>query len=61
MLKREKILLEQVALGCGICAAVCPRGVLKLENDTEEGRINPTEILLGNDVNLMALVNKNND
>jgi hypothetical protein len=36
---------------------VCPRGVLKLENGPETGRINPTEILLGNDVNLMELVN----
>ncbi len=40
-------------VGCGICSAVCPRGVLKLENGPEEGRINPTEILLGNDVDLM--------
>lgn len=46
-------------VGCGVCAAVCPRGVLKLENGPEEGRINPTEILLGNDIDLMKLVNKN--
>jgi len=45
-------------VGCGICSAVCPRGVLKLENGPEKGRINPTEILLGNDVDLMKLVNK---
>jgi len=45
-------------VGCGICSAVCPRGVLKLENGPEKGRINPTEILLGNDVNLMDLVNQ---
>ena len=45
-------------VGCGICSAVCPRGVLKLENGPENGRINPTEILLGNDVNLMDLVNQ---
>jgi len=45
-------------VGCGICSAVCPRGVLKLENGPELGRINPTEILLGNDVDLMALVNQ---
>ena len=44
-------------VGCGVCSAVCPRGVLKLENGPETGRINPTEILLGNDVNLMELVN----
>ncbi|CAM1345880.1 4Fe-4S binding protein [Tenacibaculum crassostreae] len=44
-------------VGCGICSAVCPRGVLKLENGPEKGRINPTEVLLGNDVDLMKLVN----
>lgn len=37
-------------VGCGICSAVCPRGVLKLENGPEEGRINPTDVLLGNDI-----------
>lgn len=47
-------------VGCGICSAVCPRGVLKLENGPEEGRINPTEVLLGNDVDLIELANKNN-
>ncbi|CAM4015581.1 MULTISPECIES: 4Fe-4S binding protein [Flavobacterium] len=45
-------------VGCGVCAAVCPRGVLKLENASENGRINPNDILLGNDVNLMDLVNQ---
>ena len=45
-------------VGCGVCSAVCPRGVLKLENGPEEGRINPKEILLGNDVDLMSLLNK---
>lgn len=45
-------------VGCGVCSAVCPRGVLKLENDSMKGRINPNDILLGNDVNLMDLVNQ---
>ncbi|QTD38856.1 4Fe-4S binding protein [Polaribacter batillariae] len=45
-------------VGCGVCSAVCPRGVLKLENGPENGRINSTEILLGNDVDLMKLVNE---
>ncbi len=45
-------------VGCGICSAVCPRGVLKLENGPEIGRIHPNDILLGNDVNLMDLVNQ---
>lgn len=55
--KGENI-VRSSCVGCGVCAAVCPRGVLKLENGPEEGRINPTEILLGNDVDLIALVNK---
>ena len=56
--KGENI-VRSSCVGCGVCSAVCPRGVLKLENDSLNGRINPTEILLGNDVDLMALVNKN--
>jgi polyferredoxin len=40
-------------VGCGVCSAVCPRGVLKLENGPLENRINPTDILLGNDVDLL--------
>ncbi|MGB1268744.1 MAG: 4Fe-4S binding protein [Flavobacteriaceae bacterium] len=45
-------------VGCGVCAAVCPRGVLKLENGPEAGRINPTDILLGNEIDLIALLKK---
>ena len=55
--KGENI-VRSSCVGCGICSAVCPRGVLKLENGPENGRINPTEILLGNDVDLMDLVNQ---
>ena len=55
--KGENI-VRSSCVGCGICSAVCPRGVLKLENDTPAGRINANEILLGNDVNLMDLINK---
>ena len=55
--KGENI-VRSSCVGCGICAAVCPRGVLKLENDSLEGRINPNEILLGNDVDLMDFVNQ---
>ena len=54
--KGENI-VRSSCVGCGICSAVCPRGVLKLENDSPAGRINTNEILLGNDVNLMELLN----
>jgi polyferredoxin len=55
--KGENI-VRSSCVGCGVCSAVCPRGVLKLENDSMKGRINPNEILLGNDVDLMDLVNQ---
>lgn len=55
--KGENI-IRSSCVGCGICSAVCPRGVLKLENGALKGRINPTEILLGNDVDLLKLLNK---
>lgn len=55
--KGENI-IRASCVGCGICSAVCPRGVLKLENGPEKGRINPKEILLGNDVDLMQLIDK---
>ncbi len=55
--KGENI-VRSSCVGCGICAAVCPRGVLKLENDSLDGRINSQEVLLGNDVDLMDLVNQ---
>jgi len=54
--KGENI-VRSSCVGCGICSAVCPRGVLKLENGPEKGRINPTQVLLGNDVDLMDYVN----
>tara|TARA_R110002051_G_scaffold319338_2_gene403253 strand:- start:6617 stop:8005 length:1389 start_codon:yes stop_codon:yes gene_type:complete len=55
--KGENI-VRSSCVGCGICSAVCPRGVLKLENDGMKGRIDANEILLGNDVNLMELMNQ---
>ena len=51
-------IVRSSCVGCGICAEVCPRGVLKLENDSPEGRINPKDVLLGNDVDLMNYVNQ---
>lgn len=55
--KGENI-VRSSCVGCGVCSAVCPRGVLKLENDSMNGRIDSNQILLGNDVDLMTLVNK---
>ena len=55
--KGENI-VRSSCVGCGICSAVCPRGVLKLENGPLEGRIDSNQVLLGNDVDLMKLVNQ---
>jgi ferredoxin len=54
--KGENI-VRSSCVGCGICSAVCPRGVLKLENGPLENRIEGKDILLGNDVDLMNYVN----
>ena len=55
--KGENI-VRSSCVGCGICSAVCPRGVLKLENGPLKGRIDSNQVLLGNDVDLMKLVNQ---
>ncbi len=55
--KGENI-VRSSCVGCGICSAVCPRGVLKLENGPLQGRIDSNQVLLGNDVDLMKLVNQ---
>ena len=55
--KGENI-VRSSCVGCGICSAVCPRGVLKLENGPLQGRIDSNQVLLGNDVDLMSLVNQ---
>ncbi len=34
-------------MGCGVCAAVCPRGVLKLENGPVGDRYRGSDIPLG--------------
>lgn len=54
--KGENI-IRASCVGCGVCAAVCPRGVLKLENGPEEGRIKSIDIPLGNDIDLIKMMN----
>jgi len=48
-------------VGCGVCSAVCPRGVLKLENglDTGESRVEVSDVVFGNDIDLLSLTDKN--
>jgi len=46
--QRGQNIVRASCVGCGICASVCPRGVLKLENGKEEGRINDKPFTIGN-------------
>lgn len=55
--KGENI-VRSSCVGCGVCVAVCPRGVLKLENGSLKGRINSNTVLLGNDIDLLDLLNQ---
>ena len=55
--KGENI-IRSSCVGCGVCSAVCPRGVLKLENGPEKNRIKSVEIPLGNDIDLIKLMNE---
>ncbi len=46
--QRGQNIVRASCVGCGVCSSVCPRGVLKLENKPENGRINEP-VLIGND------------
>jgi ferredoxin len=47
--QRGQNIVRSSCVGCGVCSAVCPRGVLKLENGLEENRITDLPIIIGND------------
>lgn len=47
--QRGQNIVRSSCVGCGVCSSVCPRGVLKLENGSEENRINELPIIIGND------------
>ena len=38
--QRGQNIIRSSCVGCGVCSAVCPRGVLNLENADETGRYN---------------------
>jgi len=46
--QRGQNIVRSSCVGCGVCSAVCPRGVLKLENGEETGRVNEMPIIIGN-------------
>jgi ferredoxin len=37
-------IVRSSCVGCGVCAAVCPRGVLRLENGTDTGSSRTEEL-----------------
>ena len=46
--QRGQNIVRSSCVGCGICSAVYPRGVLKLENGNLNGRLNHPTFPLGN-------------
>ncbi|HSJ67020.1 MAG TPA: 4Fe-4S binding protein [Anditalea sp.] len=46
--QRGQNIVRASCVGCGVCSSVCPRGVLKLENRSEEGRVSDMPIIIGN-------------
>jgi ferredoxin len=42
--QRGENIVRASCVGCGICATVCPRGVLKLENSSTD-RFAPNEFI----------------
>ena len=42
--ERGQNVIRASCVGCGVCAAACPRGVLALENGPEEGRYGRVEM-----------------
>lgn len=45
--QRGQNIVRASCVGCGVCSSVCPRGVLKLENADEAGRVNDMPIIIG--------------
>ncbi|MFT4605693.1 MAG: ferredoxin-type protein NapH, partial [Rhodothermales bacterium] len=52
--QRGQNIVRASCVGCGICASVCPRGVLKLENSKTDGRLNGPVLITSDEVDVMA-------
>ena len=47
--QRGQNIVRASCVGCGVCSAVCPRGVLKLENGPDQNRMEAPAIIIGNE------------
>lgn len=54
--QKKQNIVRSSCVGCGICSAVCPRGVLKLENGSRKNRIDSEEGILGDNIDLLDLI-----
>jgi ferredoxin-type protein NapH len=51
--QRGQNIVRASCVGCGICATVCPRGVLSLENGSREGRFGAPTLNLIEDLEIL--------
>jgi len=54
--QKKQNIVRSSCVGCGICSAVCPRGVLKLENGSRKNRIDSEDGILGDNIDLLDLI-----